>query len=267
MTSNVRSLSLFVGTGECNGNCKHCAGRIHRGYAPKEDGIIDSSLIEKTLRECYSQGARSLSISSSGEPTLSPLSVTKTLELVDSLKEDGIAYSPINLYSNGIRIGKDLIFCDDYLLRWNDLGLKWIYITVHNTNEKKNAEIYGVKEYPSLKVIVNRIHYNDIFVRANIVLSKENIGTLERFVETVNNLREIGFNAISAWPIRNEDDQLDEKSCPDVEGLDKIADWIEKNQSDKCKLRILTEKHRELYVTGQKLTLFPSGKLSNSWCN
>ena len=78
----LNSLSLFVGTGECNAHCNHCAGVALRKYAPLEDGVIDEDLIERTVRNCYEQGARYLSISSSGEPTLSPLSVTKTLGLL-----------------------------------------------------------------------------------------------------------------------------------------------------------------------------------------
>ncbi|MDP3027449.1 MAG: hypothetical protein Q8N63_07085, partial [Nanoarchaeota archaeon] len=86
----INSLSIFVGTGQCNANCAHCAGEIYRKSAPTEDGVIDEDLIHKTLRSCYEKGARYLSISSSGEPTLSPLSVTKALKLVNECKKEGI---------------------------------------------------------------------------------------------------------------------------------------------------------------------------------
>ncbi|MEK6809761.1 MAG: radical SAM protein, partial [Nanoarchaeota archaeon] len=99
------SLSLFVGTGRCNANCSHCAGMPLRRYAPKKDGTIDENLVYKTIKTCYEQGARHLSISSSGEPTLSPLSVTKALELIYRCRKEDIEFSPLNLYSNGIRIG------------------------------------------------------------------------------------------------------------------------------------------------------------------
>ena len=98
----LKSLSLFVGTGDCNGNCRHCAGRPLRKYAPKHDREIDLDLVYETMKECYCLGARSLSISSSGEPTLSPLSLTKLFELIKKVKNKGVEYSPINLYSNGI---------------------------------------------------------------------------------------------------------------------------------------------------------------------
>ena len=77
----LKSLSIFVGTGKCNAKCPHCAGVPLRKYAPKEDGVVDLGLIERTLIQSHKKGALYLSISSSGEPTLSPKSITKVLRL------------------------------------------------------------------------------------------------------------------------------------------------------------------------------------------
>lgn len=263
----LSSLSLFVGTGQCNASCDHCAGVPLRKYAPKKDGVIDESLISETIKKCYDMGARYLSISSSGEPTLSPLSVTKTLELIKQYKEKGLEFSPINLYSNGIRIGEDKGFCDRYLPLWKSLGLTTFYITIHNINEEKNAKIYRIKSYPPLKRIIFRIHDADLLMRANIVLSKKAINTFEEFVSTSNYLMNAGVDNISAWPIRNQEDEVDIKLSPLETELDKIEEWIEKNQDFRQRIRLLREKSKLAYQTGQKLTLFPDGTLSNTWCN
>ncbi|MFA5258830.1 MAG: radical SAM protein [Candidatus Pacearchaeota archaeon] len=261
----LRSLSLFVGTGECNGRCKHCAGVPLRKYAPKADGVINRDLIYKTVKECYSNGARSISISSSGEPTLSPLAVTKTLKLIDDFNVDGIRFSPINLYSNGIRIGEDSEFSKNYLGLWKQLGLTNVYITVHNTDEKRNARAYGIDSYPSLRLILSRIHNADLLMRANLVLSNKTISGFEEFVSTSDYLRKIGVDSISAWPIRTLDDKIDSEKSPSEEELDKIEEWIQK--SGNTNIRLLREKSKVAYQTGQKLTLFPDGTLSNTWCN
>lgn len=263
----VNSLAIFIGTGECNANCEHCAGLIHRKYSPKQDGIIDYDLLNKTLRTCYEQGARALSISSSGEPTLSPKSVTSALNLVSKLREEGIKYMPINLYSNGIRIGEDKEFAENFLTQWRNLGLNYVYITVHDTNANENARIYQVKSYPDLELIIKRIHDAGLLMRANLVLNRKTINTFDKFVSTVQALRTIGSDAIAAWPIRNMDDQFDRELSPDYQELKKMEEWVEKNQNEKCKIRFLTEKSRVKYQSGQKLTLFPNGKLSNTWCN
>jgi MoaA/NifB/PqqE/SkfB family radical SAM enzyme len=259
----LKSLGLFVGTGECNARCAHCAGVVHRKYAPLEDGVVDEDLILQTVGDCYTRGARSLSLSSSGEPTLSPLSVTKVLELVDSL--EGVEFSPINLYSNGIRIGGDREFCDEYLGRWKDLGLEMIYITVHDTDGGKNAASYGVESYPSLDLVLDRIHGADLLVRANLVLSRENIGTLERFASVVGDLRDKGFDRVSAWPIRGDDDEIDLDLSPSEDELDAMSGWINGQKFDDVIL--YRDGDRVLYETAQKLTLFPDGTLSSSWCN
>jgi MoaA/NifB/PqqE/SkfB family radical SAM enzyme len=240
---------------------------IHRKYAPKEDGVIDESLIYRTIRDCYARGARYLSISSSGEPTLSPISVTKVLDIIQGCRKEGIRYAPINLYSNGIRIGEDRDFCDTFLPRWRDCGLTTIYVTIHDVDEEKNARIYGVRSYPGLEGVLSRIHEADLLMRGNLVLGKRTIDTLEKFVSTVQYLEKIGIDSISAWPIRNIYDRLDPELSPIESELDNIEEWVEGNQDLRCKVRLLREKSKISYQTGQKLTLFPDGTLSNTWCN
>ena len=264
-SSSLKSLSLFVGSYECNAKCGHCAGVPLRKYAPREDGIIDEELISRTLKDCYKQGARSLSISSSGEPTLSPLAVTKVFSLIGNIRKEGIEYSPINLYSNGIRIGEDKQFCDKYLSSWKNQGLTTVYITVHNTDEKENAKIYGVKSYPNLDLVISRIHDANLLIRANIVLSKENIGTSEKFRSMVGSLIDKGVDKISAWSIRDENDEMNPELSPLEEEMDRMESFVS-NGELKSKVRLLREKDRVVYDNAQKLTLFPNGDLSNSWC-
>lgn len=264
---NLESLSLFVGTGKCNASCAHCAGKIHREYAPLEDGVVDEKLIYKTLKTSYGRGAKSLSISSSGEPTLSPLSITKNFEIINKCKKEGIDYQKVNLYSNGIIIGKDKPFSDFYLPLWRNYGLKTIYITMHNADKKKNAKIYGVKDYPDLRQIVSRIHRADLKMRANLVLNRETIGTFEEFVSIINSLKNMGVDSVSAWPIRNAEDKLDCNLSPSEEEINKMENWVEENQRDEFRIKLLRENSRIAYTNKKKLTLFPDGTLSNTWCN
>ena len=241
----LNSISLFVGTGRCNANCAHCAGVPLRKYAPKEDGIVDSRLFYKTLFRAYEGGCRRLTLSSSGEPTLSPSAVTETLLLV---LKSGWTFNPISLYSNGIRIGEDEQFCR-ILSLWESLGLTTIYITVHNFDPVKNAKVYGVEKYPSLKTICYRIHRAGLKMRANVVLGKGIIETAEEFKDTAEKLLEIGTDCISAWPIRNvEDDKPNLELAPE---LDKIEEWTKSLDDDR--IRILTS--RDAYEKKEKLTL------------
>lgn len=263
----LQSLSLFVGTGRCNAHCRHCAGVPLRRYAPAEDGIVDEDLIARTARQCYALGARSLSLSSSGEPTLSPLSVTKTLDLLCSLAEEGVVYSPINLYSNGIRIGEDRKFSDEYLPLWQSKGLTRVYITVHDVDEEKNARVYGVRSYPPLQEIVSRVHGAGLQMRANFVLSRRAIWTAEGFASAASYLLGLGVDYISAWPVRTLDDRVDEQLAPPDSGLDLMEEWIRSEQGLEGRIRLLREESKAEYASGRKLTLFPDGTLSSTWCN
>ncbi len=255
----LNSISLFVGTGQCNANCAHCAGVPLRKYAPKADGIIDSHLFYKTLFRAYEEGCRRLTLSSSGEPTLSPSAVTETLLLI---LKSGWNFDPISLYSNGIRIGEDERFARTLSL-WESLGLTTIYITVHNFDPVKNAKVYGIENYPSLELICSRIHRAGLKMRANVVLGKGIIETADEFADTVNKLLAIGTDYISAWPIRNVDDDKPDLELMPKEELDKIEEWTK--NADDHRIRVLTS--RDAYEKKEKLTLFPNGVLSNTWCN
>ena len=104
-------------------------------------------------------------------------------------------------------------------------------------------------------------------MRANLVLSKRTISTYDKFVYTVEHLKGLGVDNISAWPIRGKDDRMDPRLSPPEDELDRMEEWIDENQGLECRIRLLREKDREAYRTGRKLTLFPDGTLSNTWCS
>ena len=255
----MKSLSIFVGTGACNANCAHCAGQQHRRFCPKKDGVVDKRLIRKTLEECAKKGAMRLSITSAGEPTLSPVAVTKLLQLVDKLQ---VYYSPINLYTNGLRIATDSDFCSEYLPKWREFGLTTIYLTVHSTDLKQNAAAYGVPIYPDLGLLVTRLHRYKLGVRANLVLNRNLVGTFDQFKAEVNNLRVLGFDSVAAWGLRDEQDQLDASKSPPEAEFDQMESWA---LCARYPIVVYRESKRN-YNLGDKLTLFPDGTLSSEWC-
>lgn len=265
--NDLSSVSLLVGTGKCNANCLYCAGVPLRSYAPKRDGVINESLFRETLKNCYERGANYLSISSSGEPTLSPRAVTKTLELSHKLEREGIKSSPVNLYSNGIIIVQNKNFSNKYLPLWKDLGLTTLYITIHGITPEENAKGYGVEKYPSLEKIFSRINQSGLNIRVNTMLSKVGINSLDKVLSTVYYLKERGIQSISAWPIRDLDDKLDYLNSPKEEELFKIKEWFDNNSFPGLKLRLLNAGNSaDINRNTNKMTLFPDGTLSDSWC-
>lgn len=265
-SSPVRSLGVFIGTGACDAHCSHCAGIPHRTFAPRQDSVIDEGLVRKTLLDCYTRGARSLSLTSSGEPTLSPRSVTRMLSIVDGMKAKGVAYSLIHLYTNGIRIGTDGAFCEKYLPSWRALGLDTLYITVHDIDERKNALVYGVASYPPLTTVFSRAHDAGLAVRANMMLSKNTVHTLDDFVSSVEHLLRIGADRIAAWPIRGLNDRPDAALGPSTEEFERIGAWVREHGRE-YNVSLSGEESRLRYASRQKLTLFPDGTLSSEWCD
>lgn len=253
----LQNIALFVGTGKCNAKCSHCAGTIHRKNMPKEDGIIDENLFYNTLKDSYEMGARSLSMTSGGEPTLAPMSITKTLDIANKFD-----YRKIKLYTNGIRIGRSSEFSEIYLPLWQSKGLTDIYMTVHSISEEKNAQIFGIKSYPSIELIINRVHKSDLKIRANIVLSRTNISDLEKFKEIVTGLKKYGIDNIAAWPVRDEKDEYDIINAPSIYEIENMREWAKNDKT----IAVQTEEHHKLYKNKKKLGLFPDGKLSNDWC-
>ncbi len=254
----LQNIALFVGTGNCNANCGHCSGSIHRENMPKEDKVVDEDLFYETLRYAYERGARSLSLTSGGEPTLAPNSVTRTLEIAQEFD-----FGKIKLYTNGIRIGRSQQFSETYLPLWESKKLTDIYWTVHSLSEEKNAEIFEIKSYPSLESTVSRIHDAHLRVRANIVLSKGNISDLEKFKEIVIGLQEYCVDNIAAWPVRDKKDEYDVHNAPLISEIQRMREWAKHDGT----IQVQTEEHHELYKNRKKLGLFPDGTLSNTWCN
>ena len=228
--------------------------------------MIDNNLIRKTLEDCYARGARSLSLTGSGEPTLSPGSVTRALSIVDNLRAENIVYSSIHLYTNGIRIGTDDAFCNEYLLLWRNKGLDTLYITVHDIDERRNAQVYGVASYPPLTTVFSRAHEAGLAVRANMMLSKNTVHTLDDFVSSVEYLRYIGADRIAAWPVRGLDDRPDATRGPSPEEFERIGAWVREHGVE-YNVSLSGEESRAVYRSGAKLTLFPDGTLSSEWCN
>lgn len=254
----LQNIALFVGTDKCNARCPHCAGLIHRANMPKEDKVSDEKLFYDTLKYAYERGSKALSLTSAGEPTLAPNSVSKTLDIAREFD-----YTKIKLYTNGIRIGKSEKFSSFYLPLWHSKGLTDIYLTTHALSPKKNSELFGITSYPELSIIVSRVHQAQLKIRANIVLSKSNISNLEKFVNLVVGLKNLGFDNIAAWPVRDSNDDYDVINAPSFQEIDKMRDWASVDSS----IAVQTEEHHKLYENRVKLGLFPDGSLSNKWCS
>jgi len=164
-----------------------------------------------------------------------------------------------------LQLCKEMKSLSIFVKMWRVCGLTTCYVTVHSTDPEENAKVYGVKEYPPIDLIIWRLHEAGLKMRANVVLNTEAIGTYDRFVDTVTVLRSLGTDSIAAWCLRDKDDQIDAKLAPASNVLDEMEAHAFFESQLGFPVKVYREEKRG-YQEGDKLTLFPDGTLSNTWC-
>ena len=199
----IYSVSVLVGSGACNGNCNFCSGKYLRDQAQK-DGDIPANL-DSALRLSSKYGGWSVSITSSGEPTLSPESVTRVLARMHDLRQEGVSFPFVNLFTNGILLA-DEKFCEKWLPVWKKYGLTAIAVSIHSVFEWEQAEAYGLKHYPSLVKIFANIRKYDLIPRVTLLLRKGGIDNAKEFKSAVDYLMLTHkIKMITTWPLANPD--------------------------------------------------------------
>ncbi len=221
----IYSVSALVGNGACNANCSFCAGKYLRPEAG-ENKLYDKNL-EAAIKLSARYGGWSLSLTSSGEPTRDPDALTKALKIYNKCANQGAYFPNVNLFTNGILFG-DEQFCDTYLDAWRELGLNNVVISIHEVDEKEQAKIYGVKNYPALESIVKNVETHGLGVRGTLLLRRGGVDNSKKYEIAVKTLIEKGIDNITSWPVGNPDGTRTEYT-PSRLGLFGIRRWLHRN--------------------------------------
>lgn len=261
--TELDSLGLMIGTGRCDASCRGCAGIPHRPYAPRSDGDDDFRRIEEAIRECHRRGARRITLSSSGEPTLSPISVSKALALIGRLRREGLGFDRVSMYTNGIRIGEDRLWSAAWLPHWRVQGLDTVYLSLHSIDQRENSEGFGV-ECPPIQRISDRLDDAGLKKRACLILRRGRVDDEKSLARTVRLLEQLGFEQLTAWPLRDAQDRL-HRDAPSDQQLSEMATWaFTTNRWGTMRVDVHDEGDREQRYS-RKLTLFPDGRLASAW--
>lgn len=221
----IYSVSALVGSGKCNGNCDFCAGRYLRSQ--KKDDEIYHKNLESAIKLSARYGGWSLSLTSSGEPTMEPECVTRALEVYEKCANQGAYFPNVNLFTNGIILG-DKDFCRNYLGKWKKLGLTNIALSVHSVDEKEQAEAYNIGSYPKYERIRDNVNDSGLGLRATLLLRKNGVDNAERYESSVKTLIGKEIRNITSWPVGNPDGTRNEYT-PSWFGLFSIKHWLRKN--------------------------------------
>lgn len=258
----INGVSILIGTAKCDARCKECAGRQHRHNAPLRDGELDVWRLKEILTYCYKSDCRHVTLTGSGEPTLSPQSITRALAVVHEYAENGKIFNPVNVYTNGIRIGTDAAFCEAYLSYWKQLGLTSVYVSVYSDNEVLNASAFGVDTYPPFEIIFKRIKQQGLKLRTSVILKSGYIDTLEKFQRLCEKFLRIGVDNVTAWPLKDEEGFIS-NLAPDHLALETIAKY---GKTKPDHIRILLDDANSKNALGKKIALFQNGEISDVWC-
>jgi len=221
----IYSVSALVGNGSCNANCEFCAGKYLRPQA-KENKLYDKNL-EAAIKLSARYGGWSLSLTSSGEPTRDPDALTHALEIYKKCSDQGAYFPNVNLFTNGIDFGNKE-FCDEYLPKWKNLGLTNIAVSVHNVDEKEQAKVYNIPNYPSFEKIKENIESHGLGMRCTLLLRKGGVENAVKYENSVKTLIGNGLNNITSWPVGNPNGSRNEFT-PSRFGILGIKWWLHKN--------------------------------------
>jgi len=221
----IYSVSALLGSNVCNGNCAFCAAKELKKVAPTDNKM--PSTFKSALRLSARYGGWSLSLTSSGEPTCSPLAVTNALKDYQECAKEGAYFPNVNLFTNGILMGNEA-FCDKYLPLWKELGLTAIAVSIHEIDERDQEKVYRVKNYPKYSEIYKNIRKHGLQCRATVLLRKGGIDTPETYKASIEKLKKCGCENISSWPIGNPDSTRNE-STPSRWNLFRIRLWLKNN--------------------------------------
>lgn len=229
----IYSVSALVGSGECNGNCSFCSGQYLRKQAwecvnsPTRYHLYLRNL-EAAIKLSAGYRGWSLSLTSSGEPTCSPLYLTRALDVYKKCADQGRSFPNVNLFTNGLNFA-DPQFCSEWLPLWSRQGLNNVAISVHSVDHERQMRAYGRKgRYEFVKIREN-IERHGLGVRATLLLHKGEADNGERYGRAIDTLiDDYGYRNITSWPVGKPDGSRNEYT-PSRLGLLGIRAWLLRN--------------------------------------
>lgn len=189
----IYSVSIVVGSSDCNANCRHCGGRVLRkDNLSNIEGTIKG--LKSALALCHQYGGWAISFTGSGEPTLSPEAVTETLKEIHALEDKGIVFPFMNLFTNGIELVNNPKMREYYLPLWKKLGLTAIALSIHDVDYETNKKIYNVTDkvyFPRLEEMIKVVKDAGLVPRITLLLHKGYCDNVKDYVRNLDALKGI----------------------------------------------------------------------------
>lgn len=265
----ITSVGVIVGTGDCECRCAECAGVMLRRDAQERDSpVMNAEQVFHFLRRAIVAGVGDMTISSGGEPMLSPTCVTSVLSMssiMPGLIATGLrGFERTSLYTNGMSLSYDRESFSQLLRVWRRMGLSRVLLTVHHYDDEENMSLFGVPWMASWRHAVTSLLGN-FEVRLNLPLRAEHgIGSLDEFRKYVEEAANAGASSVSAWPLRDcDDDSKLSRLAPSTRDLDEISSAAGGLARENG---IGVSVHWPARPSKGVLTLFQDGSVRRQWC-
>lgn len=201
--------------------CQFCvSGQVADRYntqAPE----INTVNFRKAIQIAKASGTQTVMLTSRGEPTLFPNQITEFLELLEN------QFPFIELQTNGIPLGRNFKKFKPYLLKWRDLGLSTISISVVSENPDFLRQNYTPQsQYIDLPFLIKNLRNIGFTVRLACVCTKPWMSTviqLESFLDycVTNNVGQVTLRPVNdefrresarRWIQENKLSEIDKKA-------------------------------------------------------
>ena len=227
----VQTMSVVVGTAECNAKCPFCVSKT----TPKAKRTLDINVhnLRKAKLCALRSNVQTILLTGKGEPTLFPEQIS---QYVDFFRND---FPFIELQTNGIWLATDE--ADEYLKHWYNLGLNTICLSVVDFADCINREIYQPDgDYMNHSDLVKKLHTFGFTVRLSCMMLDQKQFTEPRCVhdwlcDLLDHCRELKIKQLTVRPIaapENKDNRVTQwikEHTLTPEQMKIVSRWFEDN--------------------------------------
>jgi pyruvate-formate lyase-activating enzyme len=205
----IFTFSIVCGTRACDARCPFCVSK-QTGFEnlPKQTKI-NRQRLRKAARLAQIRQATTVLLTGKGEPTLYPDEITEYLEELEPFN-----FPLIELQTNGLQMGemhpgsKGGPLKLEHLLRWKELGLNTIALSVVDIDRINNGKVYR-DPYPPLASTIRFLHDTGFSVRLCVMMQNGMVDSPNGVLRVVNFCKEHRVEQLTIRPIKRPDNVVE----------------------------------------------------------
>ncbi len=209
----THTFSIVVGTAACNANCPFCVSKMTQSRACTQVEVNwNRFYTAMDVVEQARDGLVNILLTGKGEPLLFPKQINEYLTVLNH------RFPLIDLQTNGIRVEE----LSEEFVKWAELGLTLVCISVAHSDPQKSNELMGIKDDFNYWNAVKRLHDIGFAVRLNCTMLKSGVHLPAQFDSLVN---QAAMHSVEQLTFR-------EVTMPDQVANHEVATFVKGEQVD-----------------------------------